>query len=85
MQQAASWGILACDACWSIPLLMVLRSPPSGSAAMSPPESFLIPYSVGLHCLPAGGSSVFELENHSKFCISEISCIQGSLFHIAWL
>lgn len=69
MQQAASRGILLCDGSWSIPLLMVPRSPPSGSAGMSPPEPCLVPYSVGLRCLPAGSSSVFELENHSKFCI----------------
>lgn len=67
---------------WSIPLLTVLRSPPSGSAETSPPESCLVPYSVGLHCLPAGSSGVFELENHSKFCIPLKSVVFRALCSI---
>lgn len=45
------------------------------------------PGSPGLHCLPAGGSRVFEFENHSQSVLHlfEISSIQDFLFHVAWL
>ena len=48
------------------------------------PQSF---WNILLHCLPAGGSWVFELENHSQSVLHlfEISSIQDFLFHVAWL
>lgn len=58
-----------------------LNFPASYSMAISAPGS------AGLHCLPAGGSWLFELENHSQSVLHlfEISSIQDFLFHVAWL
>lgn len=67
--------------CKSLPLLRGAADPASDSMVISAPGS------AGLHCLPAGGSRVFEFKNHSQSVLHlfEISSIQDFLFHVAWL